>query len=232
MSMTTTTMPSTSTRLRVKELLREKGWTTKVLAEKTGMSESYLTHIKNGTRRWNEDSLRKLAQAFEISPIELFAERRQRTDDIENNISLPEQSDVELKVQLVPVVGEIPSNPSPYNNQLQQITTGYKDSFVSVLNSTDNAMFAYCVTNNIMAPTFVKGDYLIISPEVWTRSGDIAAVEYGNDTPVKAILQVTYTEDFIVLESVNHKSAPIALVRGKDHFRIIGRVIQRQQQLT
>jgi len=35
-----------STALRVKELLREKGWTTKVLAEKTGMSESYLTHIK------------------------------------------------------------------------------------------------------------------------------------------------------------------------------------------
>lgn len=232
MSMTTTTMPSTSTRLRVKELLRAKGWTTKVLAEKTGMSESYLTHIKNGTRRWNEDSLRKLAQAFELSPIELFAEHRQRTDDADSSIRLPDQVDVELKVQLVPVVGEIPSSPSPYNNQLQQITTGYKDSFVSILNSTDNAMFAYCVTNNVMAPTFVKGDYLIISPEVWTRSGDIAAVEYGNDTPVKAIMQVTYTEDFIVLESVNHKTAPIALVRGKDHFRIIGRVIQRQQQLV
>ena len=56
-----------------------------------------------------------------------------------------------------------------------------------------------------MAPTFVKGDCLIISPEVWARSGDIAAVEYGNDTAIKAIMQVTYTEDFIVLESVNHK---------------------------
>ena len=48
-----------STELRVKELLRERGWTTKVLAEKTGLSESYLTHIKNGTRRWNEDALKK-----------------------------------------------------------------------------------------------------------------------------------------------------------------------------
>ena len=57
------------------------------------MSESYLTHIKNGTRRWNEDSLRKLAQAFEISPIDLFAERRQRTDDIDSNVSMPEKSD-------------------------------------------------------------------------------------------------------------------------------------------
>jgi len=225
-------MISISTQLRVKELLREKGWTTKILAEKTGMSESYLTHIKNGTRRWNEDSLRKLSQAFEISPIDLFAEHRQRTDDIDKNVSMPEQSDLELQVKVVPVVGEIPSNPSPYNNQLMQVTTGYKDIFVPVFNSADNAMFALCVENNAMAPTFVKGDYLIVSPEVWTRSGDIAAVEFGNDTPTKAIMQVTYTEDFIVLESVNHKQPPIALVRGKDHFRIIGRVIQRSQKFA
>ena len=223
---------ATSTQLRVKELLREKGWTTKILAEKTGMSESYLTHIKNGTRRWNEDSLRKLANAFELSPIELFAERRQRTDNIDKNVSMPDQSDVELKVQVVPVVGEIPSNPSPYNNQLMQITTGYKDVFVPVLNSNDNSMFSLCVENNAMSPFFVKGDYLIISPEIWTRSGDVAAVEYGNDTPVKAIMQVTYTEDFIVLESVNHKKAPIALVRGKDFFRIIGKVVYRYQKLV
>lgn len=225
-------MSSRSTELRVKELLREKGWTTKILAEKTGMSESYLTHIKNGTRRWNEDSLRKLANAFEISPIDLFAQRRKRTDDVDSNVSMPEKSDVELKVQVIPVVGDVPSNPSPYNNQLMQVTTGYKDIFVPVLNSADASMFALCVDHNQMAPTFVKGDYLIVSPEVWTRSGDIAAVEYGNDTPVKAIMQVTYTDDFIVLESVNHKQAPIALVRGKDHFRIIGRVIQRQQKLA
>jgi SOS-response transcriptional repressor LexA len=221
-----------STELRVKELLREKGWTTKVLAEKTGMSESYLTHIKNGTRRWNEDSLKKLANAFEVNPIDLFAQRRKRTDNIDSNVSLPEKSDVELKVQIIPIVGEIPSNPSPYNNQLMQITSGYKDVFVPILNTNDASMFALAIDNNQMSPLFVKGDLLIISPEVWTRSGDIAAVEYGNETPVKAIMQVTYNEDFIVLESVNHRQAPIALVRGKDHFRIIGRIIQRHQRFA
>lgn len=221
-----------STALRVKELLREKNWTTKVLAEKTGMSESYLTHIKNGTRRWNEDSLAKLAKAFEISPIDLFAHQRKRTDNIDTNISLPEKTDVNLQVQVVPVVGDIPSNPSPYNNQLMQVTTGYKDVFIPVLNSADNSMFAYAVENNLMAPAFVKGDKLIISPETWARSGDIAAVEYGNETPQKVVARVAYTEEFVVLESVNQKQAPIALVRGKDHFRIIGRVVQRIQNLV
>ena len=218
-----------STSLRVKELLREKGWTTKILAEKTGMSESYLTHIKNGTRRWNEDSLRKLANAFEVSPIDLFAQRRQRTDDIVSNVSMPEKADVQLQVQIVPVVGDIPSNPSPYNNQLMQVTSGCKNMFVPVLNRSDASMFALQLNNNLLAPTFEKSDLLIVSPEVWTRSGDIAAIEYGNDTIVKAIMKVTYTDDFIVLESVNYKQAPIALIRGKDHFRIIGRVIECHQ---
>ena len=223
---------SSSTELRVKELLREKGWTTKILSEKTGMSESYLTHIKNGTRRWNEDSLRKLSLAFELSPIELFAQRRARTDNVDSNISLPESTEVDLKVRVVPIVGEVPANPSPYNNQLSQVTTGHKDEFVPVLNANDSAMFALAIKDNQMAPALLKGDTLIISPEVWTRSGDVAAVEYGNDTPVRAIMQVTFTEDFVVLESVNHKQAPIALIRGKDHFRIIGRVIQRQQKFA
>jgi len=125
-----------------------------------------------------------------------------------------------------------PSNPSPYNNQLMQTTTGYKDVFVPTLNTTDASMFALSVDNNLLAPTFSKGDMLIISPEVWTRSGDIAAVEYGNDTLIKAIMQVTFSEDFIVLESPNRKQAPAALVRGKDHFRIIGRVVQRVQKFA
>ncbi len=209
------------TALRVKELLREKGWTTKVLAEKTGMSESYLTHIKNGTRRWNEDSLKEHRKEYH---------KKWRTDNIDNNISMPERSDLDLKVQVVPVVGDIPSNPSPYNNQLMQTTTGYKDVFVPVLKATDTGMFALAVDNNMLAPTFVKGDLLIVSPEVWSRSGDIAAVEYGNETVIKAIMQVTFSEDFIVLESPSRKQAPVALVRGKDHFRIIGRVIQRIQK--
>lgn len=227
-------MPASSspTALRVKELLREKGWTTKILAEKTGMSESYLTHIKNGTRRWNEDSLRKLAHAFEVGPIELFAQHRPRTDQLVSNVKMPEKSDIQLQVQIVPVVGDIPSHPSPYNNQLMQITTGCKDMFVPILkNETDPGLFALQLNNNLLAPTFEKGDLLIVSTEVSTRSGDIAAVEYGNDTLVKGIMKVTFTpnDEFVVLQSINEKQQPIALVRGKDNYRIIGRVIGRHQ---
>ena len=224
----------TSTKLRVKELLRQRRWTTKVLAEKTGMSESYLTHIKNGTRRWNEDALKKLADAFELEPIDLFEYRKSRVEPSVVADQVGGQSDraAEMKTRLVSVMGEIPSNPSVYNNQLSQVTTGYKDIFAPVFGSEDESMFCLCVEDNVMAPNFVKGDYLIVSPAVWTRSGDVVAVEYGNGTVTKAIMQVSYMDDFIVLESVNHKKPPIALVRGKDHFRIIGKVIYRYQKMA
>ncbi len=223
-----------TTQLRVKELLRERGWTTKVLAEKTGMSESYLTHIKNGTRRWNEDSLKKLATAFDLSPIDLFVHKKSRTDNVSSSIKIPETSSVDLQLKAVPVVGQIPANPSAYNNQMIQITSGFKDVFVPIFNIVDDAIFCLYVKNNSMSPNYIKGDYLIISPENWTRSGDVAAVEYtasNSSNPTRAIMQVTYMDDFIVLESVNHKSAPIALVKGKDNFRVIGKLIYRYQKL-
>lgn len=226
-----------STRLRVKELLRERRWTTKVLAEKTGMSESYLTHIKNGTRRWNEDALRKLSEAFELEPSQLFAHRPQLLGGAslvqgqEEVPSKPLTNESELRLRIVPVVGAIPSEPSAYNNQLIQVTTGYKDMFVPVFGFDDDQMFCLCVEDNTMAPNFVKGDFLVIAPSVWTRSGDIVAVEYGNTDVVKDIMYVNYMDDFILLESVNHRRPPIPLVKGKDSFRIIGKVVYRYQKM-
>jgi len=228
----------TSTKLRVRELLRERRWTTKVLAEKTGMSESYLTHIKNGTRRWNEDALKKLADAFEMDPTSVFSHQKDRTDNVGNQIQFVGQdidsSNIDLKIKVVPVVGEIPSQPSAYNNQIIQASSGYKDKFVPVFVEDDNsgeAMFCLAIKDNSLAPKFVSGDYLVVCPGVWTRSGDIVAVEYGDENPERAIMQISYMDDFVVLESVNHKKAPMALVRGKDSFRIIGKVTHRYQMM-
>jgi SOS-response transcriptional repressor LexA len=199
------------------------------------MSESYLTHIKNGTRRWNEDALRKLSEAFEIDPTDLFMHRagaaikdNDQGFDIEGSGTAELEKTLKLKV--VPVTGEIPSVPSAYNNKLSQVSTDNKNSFVPVFGSDDDSMFCFLVNDNTMAPRFAKGDFLIVSPAVWTRSGDIVAVEYGNKEVQKGIMQVNYMDDFVVLESVNHKKPPVALVRGKDSFRIIGKVICRYQK--
>lgn len=225
-----------STRLKVKELLRERRWTTKVLAEKTGMSESYLTHIKNGTRRWNEDALKKLAGAFELSPTDLF-ECFSSESSLPVNVQIPEEvknqiANLNLNVKVVPVVSEIPSHPSAYNNQMTQIKNGKSDQFVTVIGVDDDSMFCLAVDDSSMAPDFIKGDLLVVSPASWTTSGDLVAVEYGNENPTRSIMQINFSDNITMLEFVNHKRAPIALVKGKDAFRILGKVILRYQKLN
>lgn len=223
-----------STQLRVKELLKERGWTTKVLAEKTGMSESYLTHIKNGTRRWNEDALRKISGAFSMDPVNLFKDRRESFSNNElpeqKLVNLPEK-EIKISVKKVPVVGEIPSYPSPYNNEITQVTTGFKEIFVPVIGFQGESMFCLSIENQSMAPRFVKGDLVVISPSEKVESGDIAAVEYQLDgKTVKKIVIVNLPDDLILLESVNYKQTPVALIRSKDRFRIIGKVICSYQR--
>lgn len=223
-----------STQLRVRELLKERGWTTKVLAEKTGMSESYLTHIKNGTRRWNEDALRKIAGAFCMDPVSLFADGREpmiqqkesRTEKLEGS-----ENDVKIVVKKVPVVGEIPAYPSAYNNEVTQVTTGFKEVFVPVIGFRGDNMFCLSVENQSMAPKFVKGDLVVVSPNEKVESGDIAAVEYQLDGKTfKKIVIVNFPDDLVLIESVNHKQTPVALIRSKDRFRIIGKVVCSYQR--
>lgn len=228
-------MTMISTRLRVKELLKERHWTTKVLAEKTGMSESYLTHIKNGTRRWNEDALRKLAEAFELTPADIL-DQQSALGAVTPNLILPEEvkqqlANLNVNVKVVPVVGQIPSQPSAANNQILQLATGYKGHFVPVVSHNDDAMFCLCIEDNNYAPTFTKGDFLVISPATKANSGDMVAIEYGTDTPIKTIAQVNFTDELVVLESVSHKKSAQPLIRGKDQFKIIGKVVYRYQKL-
>ena len=42
-------------------------------------------------------------------------------------------------------------------------------------------------------------------------------------------MKVTYTDEFIILMPLNFKDTPIALIRGKDYFKNIGKVIQKIQ---
>ncbi|MDQ5891027.1 MAG: hypothetical protein QG604_901 [Candidatus Dependentiae bacterium] len=227
-------MVSSATDLRVKELLREKRWTTKMLAEKTGMSESYLTHIKNGTRRWNEDILKRLAEAFEIHPIELFSIRKRSALERKDRVAKREATEPSPVIvpKIVPVMKEIPAHPSPYTNQVTQMTTGCKDMFVPVVGCDDPDMFCVKLDVNTLRPEFTRGDYLIVSPAAEVSSGDVVAIEYGaGGRQVRQFMQISFVDGFIILESPSHRQSPIAVAKGKDAYRLIGKVIYRYQKV-
>lgn len=227
-----------STELRVKEMLRQRKWTTKMLAEKTGMSESYLTHIKNGTRRWNEDILKRLAEAFSVEPIDLLRRAGEVSEPAPVVIVEPVRG-ARLAQELmtidapmvIPVVGEIVSEPSLEANRAMQIATGHKNAFVPVLGLKDDLAFSVRIDSHNFKPHFFRGDDVIVSPRAEIKSGDIVAIEYSKPDKVKTFVQISYAEEFIILESLTQKKTPVALLKGKDQYRIIGKVVYRYQKL-
>lgn len=227
----------TSTALRVKELLKEFGWTTKVLAEKTGMSESYLTHIKNGTRRWNEDALKKIAEAFEKNPVELFQYRAKdltpqpnqyHTDIVSTYRSAQER--FAHSIVKVPVLREIPDVADPELYRQMQALSGVENVFVPVVDSKDPAIFALQVDSNTLAPRFIKGDLLIVSPKATVASGDCVVLEYKYDRVTRGVMVISYMDDVVVLEHPHHKFPPIAMTRSDHYVKIVGKVVLRYQK--
>lgn len=61
-------------KLRIDELRRERGLTVEALAEKAGISKSYLSEMMNGKKPINSNRLAALAQALRVSPVELIDE--------------------------------------------------------------------------------------------------------------------------------------------------------------
>lgn len=207
-----------------------------MLAERTGMSESYLTHIKNGTRRWNEDILKRLAEAFEIHPVELLqkspgdAQAPKATEGV-RGARLSHELMLGEAPLVVPVVGDIVSEPSAENNRAMQVATGFKNTYVPVLGLNDPDAFCVRIDSHLYKPRFLKGDDVVVSPQASISSGDVVAIEYGKGEKTKAFVQVSYLDDFIILESLSHKKTPVALVKNKDYYRIIGKVVFRYQKL-
>ena len=61
------------TKLRIKELCKEKGLTLNTLADKVGISQPSISLIVNGKQKPSFDTLEKIAEALDVDIAELFA---------------------------------------------------------------------------------------------------------------------------------------------------------------
>jgi len=68
--------------LRVRTLRKRKGFTQEKLAEKCGISISFLGHIERGTRKLSVETLYKLTEALNCSADELLGTGRMNVSSI------------------------------------------------------------------------------------------------------------------------------------------------------
>jgi transcriptional regulator with XRE-family HTH domain len=60
--------------VRIKKLRERKGWNLSELAQRSGISRSYLYQIERGDSTPTQDKIEKLAEAFDALPSELLGE--------------------------------------------------------------------------------------------------------------------------------------------------------------
>lgn len=74
-------------KLRVRELREERGLTVQELADRAGLSKSYLSEIERGVKTVNARRLEQLASALRVRPTDLIADKR-LSADLEEHLAL------------------------------------------------------------------------------------------------------------------------------------------------
>jgi transcriptional regulator with XRE-family HTH domain len=60
--------------MRLKDARQKRGFTQQELASKAGLTQAAIAHIENGKRNYSVSSLKRLAEALQVSPNSLLAD--------------------------------------------------------------------------------------------------------------------------------------------------------------
>lgn len=119
---------------RIDELVKKNGMTYTELAERTGMSRSYLSKIRNGEKRLNITTMQRLASALDCKPEDIIGRKL-----------------------MIPVVGYIGAGHQVFT--LEPESVGVMDE-VEAPPGADGDMAALRVRGNSMFPVYHEGDIL------------------------------------------------------------------------
>ena len=87
----------------IKSWRKHRGMTQVELAEKAGVSRTYLTMIERGTTRYNQDFLEAVADALDATPADLIAGDPDKGESIDRLLRAVELTDSE-RARVVRVV--------------------------------------------------------------------------------------------------------------------------------
>ena len=68
-------------KLRVKELLEERGWSQEHLADISGLAQPPISRLATGTRQWRSVHLENLSRAFGVRPAALLDDQQDSLED-------------------------------------------------------------------------------------------------------------------------------------------------------
>lgn len=171
--------------LRLKELRNNKGLSQAAIAERFGITQQAYANYERGTRQPDYDTLKKLADYFNVT-----------TDYLLGRDILPKNTAEKKKGIKIPVLGKVQAG-IPVD-AIEEIID-YEEITEEMASQGD--YFGLVIRGQSMMPRMLEGDVIIVRKQSDVDSGDIAVVLVnGNDATVKKIRK---TESGIELVPLN-----------------------------
>lgn len=199
---------------RLKEAIENSGFTYTELEEKTEIAKSSLQRYANGTtKKIPVDVIGKISDAIGCSFNWIMGRDSEK-------LKSPE---VTSDVAIFPVISsasEIYSEPAAedWSGETVAVPAEYLGGH------SKEDFFVLSVHGDSMYPLFIDGDkVLVLKQSVLTRSGEIGAILFDDDSAKLKKIEYTDGENFIKLIPINPQYPP-KTIGGPDlkHFHILG----------
>lgn len=225
----------------MKQLRKAKGFSQRQLAQMSGVSNTEIWRIEKGEReKPSPQILKNLALPLGVAVEDLLGVagylsnydngKSSLKDDLHD---LAEQQNTEIKqtdyqtwisspnIVLSPVVEKITAGPPLSMKDQGQL---YPLNF-AISGDTKLEIFFYFKVRGInMEPTMADGDIVLVRKQSYVENGKIAVL-LCNDYKEAVIRRVTLANEYIILNSDNHKYLPV--IKEKKQCRILGKVIKK-----
>lgn len=194
--------------------LKKSGFTQTALAQKTGLSQNYISQINNGARDGSIDAIDSIAGAFGVSLPEFFACK---------DGSLPD-------IEFVPLVKAVPRAGSG-GLEVDGDHIGYysfHSSFLLRKGGSVESMRLFKIEGDSMEPTLISGDMILIntSPAAChVRTGGVYLLRLGEELMVKRL--ETRPGGVLLIRSDNraYESIPVNMVESEGEVEVFGRMV-------
>lgn len=221
---------------RIKEARELLNWSTKHLADKSGVANTTISALES------RDSLRsqyseRLIAAFPADKINYAYIRTGKgqvaaapsTDPPSNVISLhPDDHlpDGFLYIKVSSIAFSAGNGNSPHIELIEDSDpVVYASSWFQKRQINPEKVRRYKVTDHSMEPFLYDGDTVLVNhAEVAIKDGKVYAFRYGDDLRIKQIYQ--RLDGTLILHSINpaHKDEEVSAALASEHIAIIGRV--------
>jgi phage repressor protein C with HTH and peptisase S24 domain len=172
-------------------------WTLQDLEARTGIDNGNLSRLERGTQKYSQDTIEKIAAAFEITLSQLFSFEH----DTSNTDPKPET----VQGKYVAIVGMAQGNADGYIN-ITDYSLDDGDGYIYTY-SRDVDAYGIRVRGDSMRPRIKSGEYIVAEPNTKALPGDDVVIRLKDKQAlVKELLWIR--DDEVSLGSINNDIPP------------------------